>query len=99
MLRKVDPKLRMLFDQMPGAWGCKDENSNFMYGNAEYARIIGLRNHLDVIGRSDFDMPCETVNCAEMFQKQNMQPFVNPKKLAMIETRRKRMCEPFRNYC
>ena len=69
--RIVSPELKNLFDQMPGAWGCKDENSVFMYGNAEYGRIIGLPHHEDVIGRTDFDMPCDTVNCAHLFRAQD----------------------------
>ena len=56
-----------------------------MYGNAEYARIIGLRNHLDVIGRSDFDMPCETVNCAEMFREQDKHVIKTEKKMRILD--------------
>lgn len=66
----LDPRLKQIFDQMPGAWGCKDENSVFLYANSEYGRIIGLPHHEDVIGRTDFDMPCDTTNLAGTFQEQ-----------------------------
>lgn len=70
---QIEPGLRSLFDQMPGCWGCKDNNSVFMYANKAYASIIGVEEdkHLDIIGRTDFDMPCETVNCADLFRKQD----------------------------
>lgn len=70
-MRKVNSNLRSIFNQMPGAWGCKDENSVFMYANREYGTIIGLKNHEDVIGKTDFDMPCDTINFAEMFREQD----------------------------
>lgn len=64
---------RTLFDTLPTASGCKDLNSNFIYANQNYANIIGLKNKEDVVGRTDFDMPCKTVNCAEMFRAQDLQ--------------------------
>ncbi len=83
--RIVDPTLRNLFDLMPGAWGCKDENSVFMYGNAEYGRIIGLQHHEDVIGRTDFDMPCDTVNCAHLFRAQDQKVMQSLEKMRILD--------------
>jgi DNA-binding CsgD family transcriptional regulator len=82
----IDPSLKMLFDQMPGCWGCKDENSIFMYANKEYSKIIGLKeNNLEVIGRTDFDMPCSTVSCAELFRKQDKEVIVTQKRMRVLD--------------
>lgn len=64
-------ELQKFFDDAPGCWGCKDTHSSFLYANAAYGRLIGLPSHLDVIGRSDFDMPGKTVECAAEFQAQD----------------------------
>lgn len=84
---QIDPNLRSLFDRMPGCWGCKDEQSVFMYANKEYASIIGLneKRHLDIIGRTDFDMPCDTVNCAELFRKQDKSVIDSGKSLKILD--------------
>lgn len=84
-MTKIDVKLKSLFDLMPGAWGCKDENSVFMYANKEYGQIIGLEHHEDVIGRTDFDMPCDTVNFAEMFREQDKQVIQTMSKMRILD--------------
>ncbi len=70
---------------MSGVWGCKDENSVFMYANEEYGKIIGLKHHYEVIGRTDFDMPCETVNCAHLFQLQDKEVILTSKKMRILD--------------
>lgn len=67
----INSGLKMAFDQMPGVWGCKDKDSRFIYANAEYARIVGIENKLEIIGMTDFDMPCGTVQCADLFRSQD----------------------------
>lgn len=39
--------------------GIKDIDSIHLHSSPEYARIVGLSNSNDIIGRSDFDMPCD----------------------------------------
>lgn len=39
--------------------GFKDVDSIHMHCSPEYAKIVGLKHHLDIVGRSDFDMPCD----------------------------------------
>jgi len=85
MTRQVDPKLRGIFDKMPGCWGCKDENSRFMYANERYGKLIGVNNHLDIIGRTDFDMPCDTVACASLFQAQDQEVMASSKQLKILD--------------
>lgn len=69
--------MKELFDQMPGANGCKGENSVFVYANAEYNE--------DIIGRTDYDMPCETVNCAGMFREQDQQVIKAAKRMRILD--------------
>jgi len=72
-LRSIEQRLRLAFGEAPGFWGCKDKDSVFRLANDEYARIIGLKHHCDVEGRTDFDMPCQTTLCAETFREQDRQ--------------------------
>lgn len=85
MTRVVDPSLRMLFDQMPGLWGCKDENSVFMYANPAYAKAVGVKHHLDMIGSTDFDTPCDTAACAGLFQAQDKEVMVSTRPLKVLD--------------
>lgn len=67
----ISAEFQKFFDDAPGCWGCKDENSSFLYANEAYGRLLGLASHLDVVGRSDYDMPGRTVECAPAFQAQD----------------------------
>ncbi|MGF1725194.1 helix-turn-helix transcriptional regulator [Photobacterium nomapromontoriensis] len=64
------PQLKIL-DQLSGCWGCKDKDSVFVYANADYGKMTGLDHHLDIVGRTDFDMPGPIVECSESFQQQD----------------------------
>ena len=67
----LEQKLRLAFGGVPGFWGGKNRASVFLCANEEYGRIIGLAHHRDVEGRTDFDMPCQTVACADAFRGQD----------------------------
>lgn len=82
---KIDLSLRMLFDQMPGLWGCKDLDLKFVYANAEYAKAIGLKDHMDAVGRSDYDMPSNTVNCADAFRSQDKMVIEQKQKMKVLD--------------
>ncbi|MCC2624366.1 MAG: hypothetical protein K0R14_239 [Burkholderiales bacterium] len=48
--------------------GIKDTNSIHHISTDAYANVVGLKNGIDVIGKSDFDMPCDgTVRCAHSY--------------------------------
>jgi DNA-binding CsgD family transcriptional regulator len=85
MTDEVDARLRAMFDHLPGLWGCKDENSVFMYANARYGEAVGVRHHLDIIGRTDFDMPCDTVACAPLFRAQDMEVMDSVESLRVLD--------------
>ncbi|HEY9132623.1 MAG TPA: helix-turn-helix transcriptional regulator [Dyella sp.] len=85
MPRQAGELLRQTLDRMPGLCGCKDENSVFMYGNAAYAEAIGVDHHLDLIGRTDYDMPCETAACADLFRAQDRDVMDNARPLRILD--------------
>ncbi|OEE77770.1 helix-turn-helix transcriptional regulator [Vibrio genomosp. F6] len=71
MSTDFDSTLISLFYQLPGCWGCKDLNSVFVYANEAYAKLIGVEEPNQCIGRSDFEMPSPTIECAAEFQRQD----------------------------
>ncbi|EAR57517.1 hypothetical transcriptional regulator [Photobacterium sp. SKA34] len=60
-----------IFDQLPGCWGCKDINSTFVYVNSEYGRMVGFDNHLDCIGKNDYQLPITTADYADKYVEQD----------------------------
>ncbi|MGY0615130.1 helix-turn-helix transcriptional regulator [Vibrio sp. FJH11] len=60
-----------LLRQLPGCWGCKDKDSVFRYVNQEYAELIGYATPEECIGKTDFEMPSPTIECAQEFQRQD----------------------------
>lgn len=85
MTHEIDARLRSLFDQMPGLWGCKDENSVFLYANSRYTEAVGLKHNLEAIGRTDFDMPCDTVACAHLFRAQDKEVMLSMQPLRVLD--------------
>lgn len=81
----ITSEQKSLFDMLPTASGCKDLNSNFIYANQHYADIIGFKDKGDVIGRTDFDMPCDTTNCAQMFREQDNQVIVKLETMRILD--------------
>lgn len=67
----MNPHLVSLFSQLPGYWGCKDQNSNFVYANLAYAQLIGLDSPEQCTGLSDREMPSPTSRCADEFRNQD----------------------------
>ncbi|WP_233840758.1 helix-turn-helix transcriptional regulator [Dyella sp. 2HG41-7] len=105
-LRDIEAQLHTMFEGQQGYWGCKNSDSIFLYANPEFGRIIGMKHHRDVTGKTDFDMPCGTVACAATFREQdkevvlggkslrvlNVHPFADGQWRAFLTTKR-----PFRN--
>lgn len=81
----LEQRLRAAFGDAPCFWGCKDGDSVFLCANEEYGRIIGMRHHRDVEGRTDFDMPCGTVACADAFREQDREVMGSRKTLRILD--------------
>ncbi|MFZ8769974.1 helix-turn-helix transcriptional regulator [Vibrio harveyi] len=60
-----------LLRQLPGCWGCKDNDSVFRYVNQEYAELIGYDSPEVCIGKTDFEVASPTIECAKEFQEQD----------------------------
>jgi hypothetical protein len=82
---EVSAALRLAFDQSPGLWGCKDEDSVFMYANARYGEAVGVKHHMDIVGRTDFDMPCATAACAPLFRAQDKEVMDSGRPLRVLD--------------
>ncbi|KZX59800.1 helix-turn-helix transcriptional regulator [Vibrio sp. HI00D65] len=67
----LNPIHRSLFEQLPGCWGCKDTDSVFVYANLSYNQLIGLKPGESCTGLTDFDMPSQTIECAQDFRAQD----------------------------
>jgi DNA-binding CsgD family transcriptional regulator len=83
--RGLEQRLRAVFGDASCFWGCKDKNSIFLCANEEYGCIIGLKHHRDVEGRTDFDMPCQTVAFADAFREQDKEVMSNRKTLRILD--------------
>lgn len=71
MEKEFSAEQRLLFQQLPGYWGCKDLDSVFVYANNAYSQLIGFDNAEECIGKTDFEMPSPTTECARDFQAQD----------------------------
>ncbi|EHL31249.1 hypothetical protein LDG_6710 [Legionella drancourtii LLAP12] len=81
----ISDHMKSFFDQMPGVCGCKDLDSVFMHANQDYVDIIGLNHKEDIIGRTDFDMPCDTINAASMFREQDKRVIHSLQKMRILD--------------
>ncbi|MDN3616235.1 PAS domain-containing protein [Vibrio gallaecicus] len=74
-----------LFEQLPGCWGCKDTQSVFVYTNSAYLDLIGLGDSDSCEGLTDFDMPSQTVECAQEFRDQDKYVMETQKTLKVLD--------------
>jgi len=76
--------LKSLIDNLPCSSGYKDVNSVFNYANTEYAKIVGLKHHLDVVGRTAYDMPARSAECAALSHAQDDKVIKTGKPLSLL---------------
>lgn len=69
--KAFDPKLQALFDASSYPWGCKDRDSTYLYVNQAFCRLVGLGSPLDIVGKTDYDLPGDLPRCAETFRSQD----------------------------
>jgi PAS domain S-box-containing protein len=81
----VTPQLQHVFDTMPGSWGCKDENSAFLYVNDALAAIAGFDSKHDAIGMTDHDLPCDAAACAHLFRAQDKEVMEKERSLRILD--------------
>jgi DNA-binding CsgD family transcriptional regulator len=69
----ISKTLSDYMDSLPNPSVYTDEHGVYQYLNLAYGNLIGLQQHLDFVGRTDFDLPCGAAACAEAFQEQDRQ--------------------------
>ncbi|MFC5740529.1 PAS domain-containing protein [Dyella tabacisoli] len=67
----ISSALSSMIDQMPGACACKDQNSKFLYANAEFKELVGIDADKSVEGLTDFDLPGEIASHGKVFRDQD----------------------------
>ena len=78
--------LRDYMDGLPGPASYKDEHHVFQYVNSAYGKLVGLPQHLDIVGRTAFDLPCGAAAYAEAFQEQDRQVMRSGKSYKVLDT-------------
>jgi DNA-binding CsgD family transcriptional regulator len=78
------PELRTIIDEFPFPAGYKNQDSVFTGSNNEFAKIVGLKQGSDVVGRTAFDMPAKTAECAELFHEQDQMVLNTGKQLVIF---------------
>lgn len=63
--------LRNVVDAFPYSAGFKNKDSVFTHVNASYAKVVGLKQAGDAVGRTAYDMPAKTAQCASLFHEQD----------------------------
>ena len=76
--------LKNWVDGAPCSAGYKDTDSVFHYANADYAKIVGLKHAGDVMGRTAYDMPARTAECAELSHAQDKKVINSNKPLCLL---------------
>jgi len=71
MIKFNEKILNNFIDKSEFSSAYKDMNSVFVYGNLSYAKIVGLKHYLDIVGRTAYDMPARTSECADLFREQD----------------------------
>jgi len=75
-------------DRIDGLAAVRDRDCLYQYTNATYGRLHGLPHHLDIIGGSSLDLPCDTAACAALFDEQDRQVMRSGKTLKMLDIHR-----------
>jgi DNA-binding CsgD family transcriptional regulator len=55
----------------PGLLFVKDQNSKYIAGNDRTANLVGWKSVEDMVGKTDFDLPCEAASSADFFIKED----------------------------
>ena len=76
--------LKNLIDNLPCSSAYKDVNSVFTHANAEYAKIVELKHPLDVVGRTAYDMPARSSECAALVHEQDNKVIKSGKPLSLL---------------
>ncbi len=77
--------VKAFIQKSPHPCAIKDRNSVFIQANANYARLVGLKNSEDFLGRTDFDLPCGASRCAPLFLAQDQDVIRTPHVMKVLD--------------
>jgi len=80
----VPENLPRLVNCMPCYAAYKRPDSVFVCGNLAYARVVGLARAEDVIGRTAYDMPARSAECAPLSHAQDVKVVAAAKTLDLL---------------
>lgn len=81
----IEPSLKSMMDVSSERWRCKDQHSVFFYTNRTNSQICGYARPEDMIGTTDYDLPCKAAECAALFQKQDQEVLRTGRALQMLD--------------
>lgn len=87
MSSPLSPQMHQLFDSLPGWWGCKDLQLNYLYASAKTAQLAGFEDPHALVGLSDLDLPC-TKQCAHLFRAQDREVIDGAEQLRVLDIQR-----------
>lgn len=71
-------------NSLPGFWGIKDKDHNYLIANDNWKLEVGLKTKTDVFGLVDSDLPCVVSKCANKFKDQDEQVMSTKKPIKIL---------------
>ncbi|TDR82730.1 helix-turn-helix transcriptional regulator [Paludibacterium purpuratum] len=84
----ITPHQQQLIDTLPGFWGCKDLQSNFLYTTQQTAELFGFRHKEEIVGLSDLDLHCDAAESAHLFRAQDREVIRTGQTLRILDIHR-----------
>jgi len=82
----IAPSMIAMMDASPEHWYCcKDQNSVYLYANSPYLASTGYLKPEDILGDTDYDLPCAASECAALFQKQDQETLKTGRVLQLLD--------------
>ncbi len=76
--------LQNIVNAFPYSAGYKNKDSVFIHANMSYAKVVGLNYAHEVVGKTAWDMPAKTSECALLFQEQDRRVMTSGKHLVIF---------------
>ena len=87
-LQKNEEMLSHILNSIPQSIFWKDKNSVFLGGNTVFTRGVGLKDGESIVGKTDFDLPCDLQE-AHKYQKDDQEVMASQQpRIHYIETQK-----------
>jgi PAS domain S-box-containing protein len=84
-LRENKQMLQLVMDNIPQLISWKDVNSTYLGCNKNFARIAGLNNPVDIIGKTDYELPWKISEAESFFETDQLVINTNKPEYHIIE--------------